>query len=487
MPFRTLDAAQESDLIQEADIPNYDLDNDGEELYATLAGSSKTLWNYAKELFGLKALLGTKNRRHGFKKLSGDDLELTGLMDSSGTAVTGFSTDFLSSVQIGDLIAGNDKVFRSVANIISNTQIILDVPFPTNFVGSSIYRMQTLSERLNRIENNLKQVGELMFIRIKRASSIAFPYFNIGLADQDVLAANYPDYVSYLRNLLVEIDGVTNFNIIGYVGDGSNVTFSLQNSTQNQLLVNAMWQDAQFSGGFGNYKSIGIGSPIGSVPAGEYRITGVDTVNVTISVASNITTGSGVGTMVIYHNRIANDTTKARHFSVNGRAIMGTRASKYFAGFRINDSIQDITVLQNAHLHGLTTSSHQHSVNLSTNNFGSHQHVYKLTDKNGGSQPGLDPQGGSPNSGGLYADISNDGIDFRTPTLNSLNFLTTFNGDHSHTISGLTDSGGGASGSVDNNTASNQSFSASGARTDIVTRPESLVCEMYEYVGRYIP
>lgn len=479
MPFRTLDAAQESDLIQEADVPNYDLDNDGEELYATLAGSSKTLWNYAKELFGLKALLGTKNRRHGFKKLSGDDLELTGLMDSSGTAVTGFSTDFLSSVQIGDLIAGNDKVFRSVANIISNTQIILDVPFPTNFVGSSIYRMQTLSERLNRIENNLKQVGELMFIRIKRVSSIAFPYFNIGLADQDILAANYPDYVSYLRNLLVEIDGVTNFNIIGYVGDGSNVTFSLQNSTQNQLLVNAMWQDAQFSGGFGNYKSIGIGSPIGSVPAGEYRITGVDTINVTISVASNITTGSGVGTMVIYHNRIANDATKARHFSVNGRAIMGTRASKYFAGFRINDSIQDITVLQNAHTH--TQNSHNHTQD-------SHNHT-----GGGGSATFVDDIRAGVNNNVNYVPAGYTGVlldDGTTPfapdgvstRLSQRKSAISITGTNPATATNQP-----TTATNNSEVASNQSFSASGARTDIVTRPESLVCEMYEYVGRYIP
>lgn len=479
MPFRTLDAAQESDLIQEADVPNYDLDNDGEELYATLTGSSKTLWNYAKELFGLKALLGTKNRRHGFKKLSGDDLELAGLMDSNGTAVTGFSTDFLSSVQIGDMIAGNDKVFRSVANIISNTQIILDVPFPTNFVGSAIYRMQTLSERLNRIENNLKQVGELMFIRVKRATSIAFPYFNIGLADQDVLASNYPDYVSYLRNLLVEIDGVTNFNVIGYTGDGSNVTFSLQNSTQNQLLVNAMWQDAQFSGGFGNYKSIGVGSPIGSVPAGEYRITNVDTINVTISVASTITTGSGVGTMVIYHNRIANDTTKARHFSVNGRAIMGARTSKYFAGFRINDAIQDITVLQNAHNH--TQNSHNHTQD-------SHNHT-----GGGGSATFVDDIRAGVNNNvnyvpagytGVFLDdgttpFAPDGVSTRLSQRKSAISITGTNP--------VTATNQPATATNNSEIASNQSFSASGARTDIVTRPESLICEMYEYVGRYLP
>jgi hypothetical protein len=158
---------------------------------------------------------------------------------------------------------------------------------------------------------------------------------------------------------------------------------------------------------------------------------------------------------------------------------MGARTSKYFAGFRINDAIQDITVLQNAHNH--TQNSHNHTQD-------SHNHT-----GGGGSATFVDDIRAGVNNNvnyvpagytGVFLDdgttpFAPDGVSTRLSQRKSAISITGTNP--------VTATNQPATATNNSEIASNQSFSASGARTDIVTRPESLICEMYEYVGRYLP
>lgn len=54
-----------------------------------------------------------------------------------------------------------------------------------------------------------KEVGELAQFRVKRNTSVDFPYYLLSQPDGTVLESQYPDYVSYLRSVAVEVPTFT--------------------------------------------------------------------------------------------------------------------------------------------------------------------------------------------------------------------------------------------------------------------------------------
>ena len=49
-----------------------------------------------------------------------------------------------------------------------------------------------------------KEIGEIIQLRTRKTTSVAFPYFLLSNPDMELNSSNYPDYVEYLRNVKVE-------------------------------------------------------------------------------------------------------------------------------------------------------------------------------------------------------------------------------------------------------------------------------------------
>jgi len=482
MSFSVLDQTNESDALQDLDNVDYPFDGDGDELYATLPGSNQTLGIMSRELFGIKKLMGEKNRRHGATKINGKDIPLLGLISTIGTQVTGVGTDF-SKLNDGDWIGLAGGVYRCVQSIISPTQAVLFKEFPVDLVNQPYVRMRTMAERLDLIEASIKQVGEPLFLRKLIPISTSFPYFNLKSANVDLDSSIYPDYVPYLQSILVNIDGTTVFPVTGYTANGSEVTIQLQTNAVTDLLLLMLNYDKDINGGFTTWKCLTIDNLIGNIVAGDYSITGIDLLNRTLTFPSTVTASAGVGTMRIYHHRIAGQPTKARHYKIEGRSIVSAKDFKYAYGFRIPDSLQDITILQNTHDHSGSISGG------STGAAGRHRHhmfgdLISPTELDTSPTPGEVPvardgsYGGGSNSYKMAASEGVEATEGYTSVSKNADTLV-LEETHTHTISGSI--------STATTTATNKSFGDSGGRIDNVTRPEAVIYEMYEFVGTYIP
>lgn len=474
MPFSALEQTNEADILQDLDQIDYPLDGDGEELYATLSGSNKTLGVFTKELFGIKKVMGEKNRRHGSTKINGRDISLLGLISTIGTQVNGTGTDF-TKLNDGDWIGLAGGVYRCVQSVISPTQAVLYQPFPIDLTNQPYVRMRTMAERLDLIEASIKQIGEPLFLRKLTPISTAFPYWNLKTSNTDLDSSNFPDYVPYLQSILVNIDGTTVFPVTGYTATGADVTIQLQVNAVTDLLLKMLTYDKDINGGFSTWKCLTIDNLIGNITAGDYPITGIDLINRTLTFPSTATASAGVGTMRIYHHRVAGQPTKARHFKIEGRSIISSKDFKYAYGFRIPDSLQETTVIQDTHNH--IQDAHLHSASLSgTVDPSGDLEVYAKTAANAEKKVGFAGGGGNQLAElQLGGSVSGEGDE-----------MLLYTKTHSHGFTG----GGGISPATATNqsaTATNQSFSSSGSRTDDVTRSESIIYEMYEFVGTYIP
>ena len=72
-------------------------------------------------------------------------------------------------------------------------------------------------------------VGEIKQFRFRRDTSIAFPFWNLSLPDQNISNAIYPDYVSYLKNIKAET--CLSSLLLGTVStSGNSTTITFTNS-----------------------------------------------------------------------------------------------------------------------------------------------------------------------------------------------------------------------------------------------------------------
>lgn len=81
-------------------------------------------------------------------------------------------------------------------------------------------------------------VGELKSFRIRRTTSVAFPFWNLSLPDQTLSAGTYPDYVEYLRSIKIETCNPTLLTgNVSTSGNSTTITFaSSQTLTAGSLL-----------------------------------------------------------------------------------------------------------------------------------------------------------------------------------------------------------------------------------------------------------
>lgn len=122
-------------------------------------------------------------------------------------------------------------------------------------------------------------------------------------------------------------------------------------ATYEELLVRALYYAQENHGSFNDWFCLTLTSAIGSVPAGDYLITGLSVANNTITIAASIsaaTSGSGTytGYVEIYPYRIPSS-SNARHYSIaehnivaaggsEGAVVAGIMRLGYMQGLRIN-------------------------------------------------------------------------------------------------------------------------------------------------------
>lgn len=152
-----------SDLATEA-IEFEDNDN-------LLNGTSgiATLGKIVGLAYGLFDLLGSPSTRRGYKKFYGDYIPISGTWNVvSGNAVlSGTSGAATTELNNNELIIGPGGFARKVKTIGGVNQITLTKAFNANASGITLYRVPTLSERLQSLEDIPRLtgiiIGELKF------------------------------------------------------------------------------------------------------------------------------------------------------------------------------------------------------------------------------------------------------------------------------------------------------------------------------------
>ena len=108
------------------------------------------------------------------------------------------SSSGLLYVQNGTGLA-NTVTFDTVNNTTTMNRLNLN-EIATNTTDSITFTQGGSSNLLSP-----SYVGELKTFRVRRTASKAFPYWNLSLPDQTLTQTSYPDYVSYLRSVAIEV------------------------------------------------------------------------------------------------------------------------------------------------------------------------------------------------------------------------------------------------------------------------------------------
>lgn len=245
-------------------------------------------------------------------------------------------------------------------------------------------------------------IGEVKQFRFRRTTSKTFPFWNLALPDQNIVALNYPDYADYLRNIKIEtcnliqltgtatvssttltvtsqtipIGSLLYFHSIGQfriVLSGSGTTYTLdepttvsgsnfsivdqsnytstfsgtwQSSTQlrlddngnNRILLDALFEDAFYSG------ATVISNVI--TPSLSWIVLRWNSLDYIISSFNPITrdiwiSGSanvGTGVIELYPHRIVNS-VDARHRQVEDSVLINN-GMQIVSGLRLRDRMQ---------------------------------------------------------------------------------------------------------------------------------------------------
>lgn len=266
---------------------------------------------------------------------------------------------------------------------------------------------QTLQAIKRMIKESGRELGELYFLQEEKAPvkfSVAnqdtyFPAFCLtnfnSVATLDV--ANYPFLVPWLRaRKQIFMEGLTGelaaLPITNWAIAANVATLTASNTAANIAWMNALIEDKNVHGSYTNWRTVTLASAIGSVPAGTYAITEVDSINRYIKFALTAADSSGAVTSSVefYPHRIAGSETTAREFSLRGLSINGQGDDNLYMinGLRRRGFMQ-------GHWHKITRSDRTDIIYVD----------------NAGSNPYLDASG--PNYGGnrylIAKDFETDG------------------------------------------------------------------------------
>ena len=202
-----------------------------------------------------------------------------------------------------------------------------------------------------------KPIGELFYLdslRLPAAYSSGAPgdYFPAKCLDdinvyEDITVANWPSLVPHLRaKALTYNEGITGqksaFDVTDWDITSNIATLTFANTTAENAILTALAEDNLVHGSFANWRSITLGSAIGTITAGEYAITAIDTSLRTVKFAFTAANGgaSGAFTSSFYTNRVPGSSTTARLYQATGRTLVSANDGVGINGLRKRDRFQ---------------------------------------------------------------------------------------------------------------------------------------------------
>jgi hypothetical protein len=281
------------------------------------------------------------------------------------------------------------------------------VSFPEGIEFGTIPNLEDLA----LLMKSYMRVGKIEWFDHYFEPSSMNPWFNLSQADTTISNSNWPELVThwrtnkYLSYLPGTISEQSDFVIDSYSITSNVVSVVLSNLTPEIKILAALAEDQAVHASYVNWIPITINTGFGSIPAGDYGITNINTGTRTITfscTAANISSTPIVGvTCKFYPHRVSGSSTTARHLSIAGRTLVaqGDSDTEVFYGLRRRDRGQGHRHLDLGHTHSVTKS----------NELGGNQHPYNYGEySNPGStalgyanigDPSTDGSNGTPRTG----------------------------------------------------------------------------------------
>lgn len=281
------------------------------------------------------------------------------------------------------------------------------VSFPEGIQFGSIPDLEQLALLLK----SYMKVGKIEWFDHYFEPSSMNPWFDLSQADTTISNSNWPELVThwrinkYLTYLPGTISEQSDFVIDSYSITSNVVSVVLSNLTPEIKILAALAEDQAVHASYVNWIPITINIGFGSIPAGDYGITNINTGTRTITfsyAAADISSTPVVGvTCKFYPHRVSGSSTTARHLSIAGRTLVAQADSdtEVFYGLRRRDRGQGHRHLDLGHTHSVTKS----------NELGGNQHPYNPGEySNPGStalgyanigDPSTDGSNGTPRTG----------------------------------------------------------------------------------------
>lgn len=207
---------------------------------------------------------------------------------------------------------------------------------------------KTMEELNTAVSSVSKRVGELLLTQELITISESAPFYNLSNADAVLSTTNYPDYVDYLRGLLLRYDplntNVTEFDVTAWDITSNVATLTFADTDPENAVLEALLEDKLYHGSYADWRTITLDSAIGDITAGTYAITEVSTSSRYVKFAFTASDNSDTCTETVkfYPHRIVGSTTTARHFQVNGSAFMTPMDAdgEHVVGLRRRDRFQ---------------------------------------------------------------------------------------------------------------------------------------------------
>lgn len=222
------------------------------------------------------------------------------------------------------------------------------VSFPEGIQFGSVPDLEQLALLLK----SYMKVGKIEWFDHYFEPSSMNPWFDLSQADTTISNSNWPELVThwrinkYLTYLPGTISEQSDFVIDSYSITSNVVSVVLSNLTPEIKILAALAEDQAVHASYVNWIPITINTGFGSIPAGDYGITNINTGTRTITfsyTAANISSTPVVGvTCKFYPHRVSGSSTTARHLSIAGRTLVaqGDSNGEVFYGLRRRDRSQ---------------------------------------------------------------------------------------------------------------------------------------------------
>lgn len=237
---------------------------------------------------------------------------------------------------------------------------------PVNFPEGIQFGTIPDLEQLTLLLKSYMKVGKIEWFDHYFEPSAMNPWFDLSQADTSISNSNWPELVThwrtnkYLTYLPGTISQQSDFMIDSYSITSNIVSVVFSNLTPEIKILAALAEDQAVHASYVNWIPITINTGFGSIPAGDYGITGINTGTRTITfsyTAADISSTPIVGvTCKFYPHRVSGSSTTARHLSIAGRTLVaqGDSDTEILYGLRRRDRLQ----------------GHIHQLNMGDGNYG---------------------------------------------------------------------------------------------------------------------